>query len=76
MQADKWILIGIKAKKNLHNGNSPVVQWLRLCAPSSAARGPIPSQGTRSHMAQRRVLMLKLKISHAAMKTEDPECHN
>ena len=76
MQADKWILIGIKAKKNLHNGNSPVVQWLRLCAPSSVARGPIPSQGTRSHMVQPRIRMPQLKILSATTETWHSQINN
>ena len=29
-----------------------VVQWLRLCAPSTGGPGLIPGQGTRPHMVQ------------------------
>ena len=50
-------------------GTSLVVQWLRLCAPNAGARGLIPGQGTKAHM-------LQPKISHAAMKIEDPMCCN
>ena len=46
-------------------GNS----WLRLWAPNAEDPGPIPSQGTGSHM-------LQLKILHAAAKIKDPMCHN
>ena len=44
---------------------SPVVQWLRLCAPVQGARG------TRSHMLQPRVLMPQLKILNAETKTQN-----
>ena len=51
-----------------------MVQWLRLQAPNAGGRGLIPGQGTTSHMLtgmpQRRILMLQLKILHAAMKTQ------
>ena len=29
-----------------------MVQWLRLCAPSTGGPGLIPGQGTRPHMVQ------------------------
>ena len=47
---------------NVYAGTSPVVQWLRLDAPSAEGIGSIPGQGTRSHMLQLRVHMLQLKI--------------
>ena len=31
-------------------GTSPVVKWLRLCAPNAGGLGSITSRGTRSHM--------------------------
>ena len=37
-------------------GTSPVVQWLRLCAPNARGPGLIPGQGTRSHVPQLSVL--------------------
>ena len=46
-----------------------VVQWFRPCAPNAGGLGMILGQGTRSHV-------LQLQISHAAMKNEDPTCHN
>ena len=49
-------------------GTSPVVQWLRLQGPNAGGPGPIPGQGTRSHMSQLRVHMPQLKILHAATK--------
>ena len=42
---------------------SPVVQWLRLHAPSAGGPGSIPGQGSRSHTPQLRVCMLQLKDS-------------
>ena len=48
--------------------DSLLVQWLRLRAPNAAGPGSIPGQGTRSHMSQLRVCMLK--ILHAATKTQ------
>ena len=44
---------------------SPVVQWLRLCAPSAGGPGSIPSQRTRSHVPQLRVCKLQLRPSSA-----------
>ena len=41
---------------------SPVVQWLRLCAPIVGEPGSIPGQGTRSHMPQPRAQMPQLLI--------------
>ena len=35
-----------------HSETCLVVQWLRLCAPSTGALGLIPGQGTRPHMVQ------------------------
>lgn len=35
--------------KRQATGISPVVQWLRFCAPSARDLSSIPSQGTRSH---------------------------
>ena len=49
-------------------GLSPVVQWLRLCAPNAGGLGSIPGQGTRSHMLQLRVHVPQLK--------KDPACPN
>lgn len=48
---------------------SLVVQGLRLCAPKARDKGSITGQGNRSHMSQ-------LKIKQAAMKIEDPVCHD
>ena len=41
-----------------------------------AGLGLIPGRGTRFHMRQLSVLLPQVKIPHAAMKIEDPECHN
>ena len=49
-------------------GTSQVVQGLRLQAPYAGRPGLIPGQGTRSHMPQLRVCMLRLKILRAATK--------
>ena len=46
-------------------GTSLAVQWLRLHTPNVEGPGSIPSQGTRSHMPQLRVLMLQLRASTA-----------
>ena len=37
-------------------GTSLVVQWLRLCAPNAGGPGSLPSQGTRSHVLQQKIL--------------------
>ena len=51
-------------------GTYPVAQWLGLHAPHAGAPGPIPGQGTRSHMLQLRVCITLLKILHAITKTQ------
>ena len=43
-------------------GTALLVQWLRLCTPNAGDPGPIPDEGTRSHMQQLRV------HSHAATR--------
>ena len=48
---------------------SLVVQWLRICAPKAGGPDSIPGQGTRSHMSQRRVPRLQLKIPRSTTKT-------
>ena len=35
-------------------GTSPVVQWLKFCAPNARGPGSIPGQGTRSHTAKKK----------------------
>ena len=42
-------------------GTSLVVQWLRLHAPNAGGPGSIPSQGTRSHMPQLKILLAATK---------------
>ena len=44
------------------HGTSQLVQGLRLCTPNAGDPGPIPDEGTRSHMQQLRV------HSHAATR--------
>ena len=51
-------------------GTSLGVQWLRLGAPNAETWDSIPSQGTRFHILQLRVRMLKLKILHASTKIQ------
>ena len=36
------------------SGTSPLVQWLRVHAPSAGSLDSIPGQGTRSHMQELR----------------------
>ena len=45
-----------------------MVQWLRLGVPKTGGSGPIPGQGTSSHMPKLRVCMMQLKIWHVAKK--------
>ena len=45
-------------------GTALVVQWLRLCTPNVGRPGPIPGQGTKSHVPQ---------LSSPAT-TQDPTC--
>ena len=47
--------------KEVKEGTSLVVQWLRLRDPNAEGLGSIPGQGTRSHI-------LRLKILHAATR--------
>ena len=47
-------------------GTALVVQWLRLCTPNVGRPGPIPGQGTKSHVPQ---------LSSPAT-TQDPTCWN
>ena len=49
---------------------SLVVQWPRLCALNAGGQGLIPIYATISHMPQLGVSMLKLKLQHAATKTQ------
>ena len=46
-----------------------MTHWLRLHAPNAGGPGAIPSQGTRSHMLQLRVLMPQLRSWQAVTKT-------
>ena len=46
--------VTLKMKQMVGEEASPVVHWLRLCAPSSGGLGSIPGQGTGSHMLQLR----------------------
>ena len=51
-------------------GTSPVVQWVRLCAPNAGSPGSIPGGGTRSRMhAATKSLHAAMKIPSAATKT-------
>ena len=40
--------------QHILTGTSLAVQWLRLRTPNAGGLGPIPGQGTRSHMPQPR----------------------
>ena len=67
--------------KSIHSvkvtvGTSLVVQWLRLHAPNAGGLGSIPVWGARYRSLQLRVHMPQLKIVHAAMQIQDPECCN
>ena len=59
--------------KRIVMGTSLVVQ-LRLCAPKEEGMGSIPSQRTRAHIPQLKILCTARKIPHALMKIEDPAC--
>ena len=51
-------------------GTSPVVQWLRLHAPSAGGPASIPGQGTTSHMHTAvKSPNAATKIPHATTKT-------
>ena len=45
--------------KMVPEGNSLVVQWLRLCTPDTGGLDLIPGRGTRSHMPQLRFYAAK-----------------
>ena len=53
-----------------------MVGRLRLCGPRGGGPDSIPGQGTRPHMAQLSVHMLKLKTLHTVAKMEDLACHS
>ena len=46
------------------------VQWIRRHAPNTGGLGSTPGLGTRSYILQLRVYKPKLKILHAATKTQ------
>ena len=50
-------------------GTSLVIQRLRLHTPNAGGPGSIPSQATRLHMLQLKVLHTTVKIPHTATKT-------
>ena len=49
-------------------GTALLVQWLRLCTSNAGDPGPIPDEGTRSHMQQ-------LEFIHMP-QLENPACCN
>ena len=55
----------------IHQGTSPVVQWLKLYSSNAGDLGLIPGQGTKCHKPSLRVWMPQLKIPHASMKIKD-----
>lgn len=55
---------------------STVVQWLRFCALDAGAWVQSLTGGLDPTCRNSKICMLQLKIRHAAMKTEDPECHS
>ena len=67
-----------------HAGTSLEVQWLILFVPNAEGLGPIPGQGTRSHMAATKsshaatkiFYMWQLKNLHVTSKVEDLACCN
>ena len=60
--------------RRLWQGTSLVVQWLSLHAPNAGGLGLVPSQGTRAHMPQLRVLTPQLKDT--TCPSEDRRSHN
>ena len=59
---------GLLTLKNKGIGTSLVVQWLRPHTPNARGPSSIPSQGTRSHMPQRKSCVLQLSIRPSAAK--------
>ena len=55
---------------NLHRRTSPVVQWLRLHAPSAGGPGSIPGQGTRSRVPQLNIPHAKTKTRHSQINKQ------
>ena len=49
-----------------------MIQWLRLHSLNAGGWGSIPSQGTRSHLLQLKILHATTQSSHAAAKI----CHS
>ena len=54
--------------ENYAEGNSLVVEWLRLRAPNAGGLSSIPAQGIRSHTLQLKILHTGAKILSAATK--------
>ena len=63
-----WRVNEIKCVKNLVQGISLVVLWLRVHAPNAGGQGSISGQGPRPHMLQLKLRMPQLKILHATIK--------
>ena len=55
-------------KKDIEEGTSLVVQWLRLCSPKAGGLGSVPGWGTRFHLPQLRVCLKQLKTPHTETK--------
>ena len=53
-----FFILGILCGK-CELGTSLVVQWLRIYAPNAGGPSSIPGQGTKSHMLQRRLKILR-----------------
>ena len=57
-------------------GTSLVVQWPRLHSTNAGGLGPIPGQGTWSHMPHQRVHMPQLKKKSHMPQLKGPACCN
>ena len=69
--------IRLKSKRIFfRGGTSLVAQWLRLHTPNAGGWGPIPGQGTRSHVLQLRVCMPQPKILCVTTKTWHSQINN
>ena len=60
--------MGKQRKKNVDNGNSLLVQWLRLHASNAEGLDLIPGEGTRSYMSQQSSLCTETKTLCSQLK--------
>ena len=67
-----WTLASSSVKRN--QGASLVAQWLRFHAPDARGLGPIPGQGTRSHVLQLLKILTQANLQLNKKALLAPQC--